>query len=144
MQPHRAMPPGRAIAKTAASGEIDAPDPGGYGEVTITKSITIDGGGGQIAGVLVSGTNGILVQAATTDIVILRNLSINGLNTGLDGIRIAQARWSASNIVRFPNSMAPPLHSAHRLSRHPCNAERHGDRECLRQQDSKRRQRHRH
>src|SRR6516165_7464812 len=51
-----------AISKTAAGGEIDALDPGGYGAVTITKSITIDGGGGQVASVLVSGTNGIVVQ----------------------------------------------------------------------------------
>ena len=36
-----------AISKTTAGGEIDALDPGGYGAVTITKAITIDGGGGQ-------------------------------------------------------------------------------------------------
>src|SRR6202048_4203206 len=41
-----------AISKTAPSGEIDALDPGGYGSVTITKAITIDGGGGQVASVL--------------------------------------------------------------------------------------------
>jgi hypothetical protein len=40
-----------AISKTAANGEIDALDPGGYGAVTITKAITIDGGGGQVASV---------------------------------------------------------------------------------------------
>src|SRR6202046_3797494 len=44
-----------AIGQTAAGGEIDALDPGGFGEVTITKSITIDGGGGQVASVAVSG-----------------------------------------------------------------------------------------
>jgi len=33
-----------AISKTAEGGEINALDPGGYGAVTITKSITIDGG----------------------------------------------------------------------------------------------------
>jgi hypothetical protein len=31
-----------AISKTAAGGEINCLDPGGYGTVTITKSITID------------------------------------------------------------------------------------------------------
>ena len=45
-----------AISKTATSGEIDALDPGGFGALTITKSITIDGGGGQVASVLVAGT----------------------------------------------------------------------------------------
>src|ERR1700747_1674983 len=52
-----------AISKTAAGGEIDALDPGGFGAVTITKSITIDGGGGQVASVLAAGTNGIIVNA---------------------------------------------------------------------------------
>src|SRR6201987_5279563 len=50
-----------AISKTAAGGEIDALDPGGFGGVTITKAITIDGGGGQVTSVLVAGTNGITV-----------------------------------------------------------------------------------
>src|SRR4051812_35559098 len=76
-----------AISKTAANGEIDALDPAGYGAVTITKGITIDGGGGQVASVLVSGTNGIVVQAGPSDVVILRNLRINGIGTGINGIR---------------------------------------------------------
>src|SRR6266481_1304002 len=81
-----------AISKTAAGGEIDALDPAGYGAVTITKAITIDGGGGQVASVLVSGTNGIVINAnASTDVVILRNLRINGIGTGLNGINIASA-----------------------------------------------------
>src|SRR5262245_35244557 len=80
-----------AISKTAPGGEIDALDPGGYGAVTITKGITIDGGSGQVASVLVSGTNGIVVQAGPTDVVTLRNLRINGIAHagvgGLNGIR---------------------------------------------------------
>jgi len=79
-----------AISKTAAGGEIDALDPGGFGALTITKAITIDGGGGQVASVLVSGTNGILVAAGPTDVVTLRNLRINGIegtpSGGLNGI----------------------------------------------------------
>jgi hypothetical protein len=75
-----------AISKTTAGGEIDALDPGGFGALTITKAITLDGGGGQVASVLVSGTNGIVVAAGTNDIVILRNLRINGLGSGLNGI----------------------------------------------------------
>jgi len=83
-----------AISKTAAGGEIDALDPGGFGAVTITKSITLDGGGGQVASVLTSGTNGITVAAGATDVVILRNLRFDGLlgngsnpsNAGINGI----------------------------------------------------------
>src|SRR5437660_838139 len=70
-----------AISKTAAGGEIDALDPGGFGALTITKAITLDGGGGQVASVLVSGTNGIVVQAGANDVVILRNLRINGISS---------------------------------------------------------------
>ena len=80
-----------AISKTAAGGEIDALDPGGFGALTITKAITIDGGGGQVASVLASGTNGISVNAGPTDVVTLRNLRINGIVSpvggGLNGVQ---------------------------------------------------------
>src|SRR2546422_4254643 len=85
-----------AISKTAAGGEIDALDPGGFGAVTITKAITIDGGGGQVASILVAGTNGIVVAAAINDAVVIRNLSINGIqgtgNGGLNGIRFISGK----------------------------------------------------
>jgi hypothetical protein len=80
-----------AISKTAAKGEINVLDPGGFGGVTITKSITINGRG-SLGGVLVSGTNAIVVQAAATDNVTLRGLDINGLGTSLNGVRILSAR----------------------------------------------------
>src|SRR5262250_64507 len=81
-----------AISKTAAGGEIDALDPAGYGALTITKAITIDGGGGQVASVLVAGTNGIVVQAGPNDVVILRNLRINGIGSGINGIRFLSGK----------------------------------------------------
>jgi hypothetical protein len=85
-----------AISKTAPGGEIDALDPGGFGAVTITKAITLDGGGGQVASVLVNGTNGIVVQAGAGDVVIIRNLRINGIkngaNGGLSGIRFTAGK----------------------------------------------------
>src|SRR5437660_10888063 len=56
-----------AISKTAVAGEINCLDPGGFGAVTITKSIIISCEAGT-AGVLVSSTNGIVVQAAPTDV----------------------------------------------------------------------------
>lgn len=77
------------ISKTAANGEINSIDPGGFGAVTITKSITLDGGP-FMAGILVSGTNGIIINAAGAQ-VTLRNLTIDGLTTGLNGIRILNA-----------------------------------------------------
>jgi len=75
-----------AISKTAAGGEISALDPGGFGAVTITKAITINGDG-TLAGILNAGSNGIVINALTTDKVIIRNVSINGATSGINGIR---------------------------------------------------------
>src|SRR5687767_2849456 len=75
-----------AISKTAAGGAINVLDPGGYGAVTITKSITIDGGG-VLAHILASGTNGVVVNAGVNDVVVLRGLHINGAGNGTNGIR---------------------------------------------------------
>src|SRR5436309_10792492 len=80
-----------AISKTAAGGEINCLDPGGFGAVTITKAITIKCQYTE-GGVLVSGTNAIVVNAAATDKVVLKGLDINGFGTGLNGIRILQAK----------------------------------------------------
>jgi len=89
-----------AISKTATNGEIDCLDPGGYGAVTITKSITIDCTG-TFGSVLVAGTNGITINitnAGGTDplqTVRLRGLSINGSNlgnrAGIRGVSILSA-----------------------------------------------------
>lgn len=79
-----------AISKTATDGEIDALDPGGFGTVTITKSITIDGNGW--GSILAAGTNGVNVNVATvgvTNWVQLRNISINGAGTGFIGVSIS-------------------------------------------------------
>jgi hypothetical protein len=80
-----------AISKTAPSGEIDVLDDGGFGAVTITKAITIDGGSHE-AGVLVSGTNGIIVSAGASDKVRLLGLDINGIGTGLNGVRVISGK----------------------------------------------------
>jgi hypothetical protein len=80
-----------AISKTASAGEIDVLDPGGFGALTITKSITIDSTG-AFGSVLVAGTNGIVISAAATDWVILRGVQLDGnAQSGLDGIKILGA-----------------------------------------------------
>ena len=82
-----------AISKTAAGGEIEALDLGGFGAVTITKGITIDGGDGcGFGSILAAATNGIVINAGVNDVVTIRNLSINWAGTGLCGIRILAAR----------------------------------------------------
>ena len=81
-----------AISKTATGGEISVLDPGGYGTITITKGITINGDG-TLASILNSGINGVVVNITTnpaTSTVYLRNLSINAAQNALagDGIRV--------------------------------------------------------
>ena len=80
-----------AISKTAACGEVDALDPGGFGAVTITKSITLDGTG-TFASILASLVNGIVINAAATDVVTIRGLSIDGFCNGINGINVLQAK----------------------------------------------------
>jgi len=85
---------GGAISKTAPGGEIDCLDPGGFGAVTITKSLIIDCDSGT-GGILSSGTNAININAnASTDFVILRNLTINGagVSLGPNGIVVNTAK----------------------------------------------------
>jgi len=65
--------------------------------VTITKGITIDGGG-TFASILSALTNGVIVNAASTKVITLRNLSINGAGTGINGIR-----WLAGGTLILEN-----------------------------------------
>ncbi len=86
-----------AISKTADKGEIDALDPGGFGAVTITKAITI-AGDGTLAGILSAGVSGVIINAPADKDVYLRNLSINGAGTGLNGVR-----WIAGKSLHIEN-----------------------------------------
>jgi len=107
-----------AISKTAPAGEINVLDPGGFGAVTITKSITISSVGFE-AGVLVSGTNGIVVAAGAGDTVVLEGLDIEGLGTGLNGITVSsglQVYVTRCKIHHFVNNginMASSTSGAH-------------------------------
>ena len=75
-----------AISKTATNGEINVLDPGGFGAVTVTKSITIDGSGGSIAGITAPSSTAITVNAPSSAIVSIRNLDIDGVASGVNGI----------------------------------------------------------
>ncbi|HEY1404730.1 MAG TPA: right-handed parallel beta-helix repeat-containing protein, partial [Pyrinomonadaceae bacterium] len=83
-----------AISKTAKDGEISTLDPGGFGTLTITKSITVNGGGGgQGYGSVLSALapQGFLINITdAADVrkkVKLIGLDINGASSGTDGIR---------------------------------------------------------
>ena len=89
-----------AISKTAYAGEISCLDPGGFGAVTITKSITIDCTG-TLGSILAAQTNGIIINLQDTDKrqgVRLRGIQINGVGNGVNGIRIlSQTRVTIEN-----------------------------------------------
>ena len=96
-----------AISKTAAGGEINCLDPGGFGTVTITKSITIDCSA-TFGSILASGTNGVNVNdinsgAPNTIKVILRSLFINGAGTtpGTVGVNYASGAQLHLDNVRI-------------------------------------------
>ena len=91
-----------AISKTAASGIISVLDPGGFGTVTITKSITIDGGGTE-GSTLASSVNGFVVNGAGIT-VRLRNLTIEGAPTsfpGQNGVRFINGETLLLDNVRI-------------------------------------------
>jgi hypothetical protein len=83
------------MSKTANGGEINCIDPGGFGGITINKSLTIKCQYTE-GGVLVSGTNAITINAAVGDKITLRGLDINGLRipstgTSLSGVKVLSA-----------------------------------------------------
>src|ERR1051326_4232746 len=83
-----------AIAKTMMGGEICALDPGGFGMVTITKSITLDGTS-VIAGIAANAMTGITINITdakdTAKSVRLRGLTIDGFGSGINGINVMAA-----------------------------------------------------
>jgi len=82
-----------AIPKTAAAGEINCLDPGGFGTLTITKSITIDCTETLGAVLASGGINGFNIQAGASDVITLRGLDIDGTGTplGARGISVQTA-----------------------------------------------------
>ena len=78
-----------AISKTATSGEIDCLDSGGFGAVTITKSMLIDCSSTE-GGITNPSTYGVTINASGAN-VTLRHLNIDGAATGLVAIRVLAA-----------------------------------------------------
>jgi len=109
-----------AISKTASGGIIDALDPGGFGAVTITKPITLEGNG-TLASILSSGVQGVIVNITSglNRNVVLRNILIDGAGTtlGTNGINFIAGdsltvencsiqHYSTTGILFQPNTVA--------------------------------------
>ena len=109
-----------AISKTAAGGEINCLDPGGFGGVTITKSMAIQCDFTE-GGVLVAGTNGIVINDCSsgtpgTAVVFLAGMDILGVSGATNGINFicgkslhvknAIIRGFATNAILFAPTSA--------------------------------------
>ncbi len=86
-----------AIGQTAPGGEIDCLDPGDFGPVTITESVTIDcasgGGNGTASAPPVSD---VIVIDGTAPQVQLIGLDINGFGSAIVGVLVNASNASVS------------------------------------------------
>ena len=79
-----------ALGKTNTNGEIDCIDAGDYGKVNIQKGIVIDCRG-SLGGVQATVSAYAFSVNAPGAVVVLRNLVIDGVGSGLAGIHITAA-----------------------------------------------------
>ena len=77
-----------ALAKTNAAGEIVVQESGGFGAVTIDRSVTINGNGNYAGIQSLTSTPAITVDASG-GVVALRGLTLSGLNNGQIGISVS-------------------------------------------------------
>jgi hypothetical protein len=76
-----------AISKTATNGEINCLDPGGFGALTVTKSISVVCDYTE-GGVLSANVNGFIINAPAGSIVTLKGQDVECIGTGINGIRM--------------------------------------------------------
>ncbi len=88
-----------ALGVTNAGGEINVLDPGGFGNVTINKSISIYNDGVGEAGIVVTGVNAIVINAGATDVINLRGLTLNGQGGSLGVHVLAAGKLNIQNCV---------------------------------------------
>jgi hypothetical protein len=95
-----------AIAVTAAGGEVIALDSGGYGAVSISQAVSIIAAPGAYAGITVFSGDGITINVAASDAVILRGLTLNGLggNNGVNFNSGGTLILENCFVTNFPNN----------------------------------------
>ena len=96
---------GTALAATIAGGEINVIDGGGFGTLSINKSVTIQNDGAGTAGILHSMDTGITVNGPGI-VVTLRGLDFFGNGTGLRGVRFMDGSALHIENCTFRNSNA--------------------------------------
>ena len=141
---------GAAVAAVAAGGEVIALDSGGYGPVTITKSVSITSPAGVYAGVSVlPGQDGVVVNGPFV-VVTLKGLTINGQggNAGIDFIAGAQVTVESCEIANVGGAQTGGIvaraqaggpSTRHDHPRHPIRGYQPGETACARPDDHARR-----
>jgi hypothetical protein len=81
----------KAFNTAPANAEIDVLDPAGYGPLTITHGISIQGHGFGSITQGTSGANAITINAGASDAITLNGLLLDGTNTGQYGIEVDTA-----------------------------------------------------
>jgi hypothetical protein len=76
----------RAISLTSAGGEVYVLDTAGYGPFAINKSVSVTAPQGVTAGISVFSGDGIDINAAGNDVVVLRGLTVNNQGSTGSGI----------------------------------------------------------
>jgi hypothetical protein len=81
-----------AVNATSAGGEVDALDPAGYGPITISHAITIEGQSWSYIAPPASG-NAITINAGASDKIVIHGVSLNGagITGGTNGIVLNSA-----------------------------------------------------
>lgn len=74
-----------AISVVASGGEVIALDSGGYGAVNITKAVQITAPTGVYVAITASSGNAVTINAGTSDIVVLRGLTLNSVDLSASG-----------------------------------------------------------
>jgi hypothetical protein len=76
-----------AISKTAVNGEINCLDPGGFGSLTITKSISVVCDYTE-GGVLAANTFGFNINAPAGSLITLKGQDVECVGTGTNGVQV--------------------------------------------------------
>jgi hypothetical protein len=107
----------QANSVVAAGGEIDVLDPAGYGSISISKAVSVQGHGFASIAPAASSAAGIFIQAGPNEKVNLNGLIIDGAGFGATGIVFASGgslviensvvrNWNSSGIAIGPTNSA--------------------------------------
>ena len=104
---------GAALTVTDAGGEIIALSSGGYGPVTITKSVSLISPEGVYAGISVFSGAGITIATAGVN-VILRGLSVNSMGSSTRGVHMTDG----AKLLMLPTTVHPKWYLEFQRQRH--------------------------